>query len=55
MTAERYQRVVVDPHNTSVLCLACGRWVKLLDAVVDRLGEPFKAYYHAACVPQEAK
>ena len=54
MHAPRYQKIVAGPKATSVLCLACGRWVKLLEAYADSQGKPF-TYYHEACPPQEVR
>ena len=34
------------PPNVSVVCLHCGRMVRLCDALVDPTGPAFKAYYH---------
>lgn len=51
MDAPRYQRIVVDRFNTSVICCACGKWVKLLEALADREGASFKSYFHEACLP----
>lgn len=38
--------------NASVLCCACGKWGATL---ADLDGEPFKAFYHAECLPTEEK
>jgi hypothetical protein len=48
-------RLVFD-HNpgayaVSVQCLACGRMVRLCDALIDAEGPAFRAYYHRACLP----
>lgn len=38
-------------HAVSVPCLACGRMLRLCDALIDADGPSFKAYYHTACAP----
>jgi hypothetical protein len=40
-------------HNVSVPCLVCGRMLLLSDALIDRDGPAFRAYYHPACLPKE--
>lgn len=35
--------------NISVPCLACGKMVRLCDAIIDLDGPAFKAYYHEKC------
>jgi len=50
MDAPRFQKIVAGPKATSVLCWACGKWVRLLESYVDH---DFKGYYHEACIPKE--
>lgn len=38
----------------SVQCLACGTTLRLCDALIDREGSAFRAYYHRECLPADA-
>jgi hypothetical protein len=33
-------------HAVSVVCLTCGKLVRLCDALIDPNGPAFRAYYH---------
>jgi hypothetical protein len=41
-------------HEVRVLCLACGHWLYLSEALIDLDGPAFEAYYHAECAPAES-
>lgn len=38
-------------RGVSVPCLFCGEMLRLADAVIDRDGPAFRAYYHDDCAP----
>lgn len=38
-------------YAVRVACLHCGAMLQLSDAVIDRDGPSFRAYYHDACYP----
>lgn len=42
-------------HAVSVPCLECGRMVSLSEAFIDTEGPAFRAYYHGACLPEDAR
>ena len=38
-----------------VQCLGCAKMLRLCDAIIDREGPAFKAYYHLACLNASRK
>lgn len=39
----------------SVPCYVCNKMVRLCDALIDREGPAFRAYYHRGCLPHGLK
>lgn len=39
-------------HNLRVQCLSCKGMVRLSDAIIDREGPAFMAYYHRGCLDE---
>lgn len=43
----------IGARSVSVPCLVCGVMLTLSDAIMDRNGQSFQAYYHRECLPKD--